>query len=94
MQVSYSQALQGDRAHVSLGRIKAMTGWRAADAQVSEIDRDIALRALIREAEDFGADAVVSVTFSEETASGSEIGAVNLRRLVVTGEAVRYRLAA
>ena len=94
MQVSFTRALEGDRAHVSLGRIKAMTGWRWADASFGEKDREMALRALVREAEDFGADAIVAVTFSEETVQGADIGAAPLRRLTASGEAVRFRLAA
>lgn len=94
MQVSFTRSLEGDRAHVSLGRIKAMTGWRSADAPVGEKDREMALRALVREAEDFGADAIVAVTFSEETVQSADIGAAPLRRLTASGEAVRFRLAA
>jgi uncharacterized protein YbjQ (UPF0145 family) len=54
----------------------------------------MALRALVREAEDFGADAIVAVTFSEETVQSADIGAAPLRRLTASGEAVRFRLAA
>ncbi len=94
MQVSFTRALQDDRAHVSLGKIKSMTGWRSAETPISDADREIALRALIREAEDFGADAVVAVAFAEETVAGADIGKAPLRRLTATGEAVRFRLAA
>ena len=94
MQVSYSRTLPSDRAHSSLGRLKAMTGWRSAEAPVTDFDRESALRALVREAEDFGADALIDVAFSEEVVQGPEIGAVPLRRIVATGEAVRYRMAA
>ena len=94
MQVSYTRSLEGGRAHVALGAIKAMTAWRAADIPVSQLDRDIALRALMREAEDFGADAIVAVKFSEEMLTHADIGAAPLRRLTAVGQAVRFRLAA
>lgn len=94
MKVSFSHSLASDRAHASLGRLKAMSSWRSAEALVTDFDRDSALRALVCEAEDFGADALVDVAFSEEIVQGAEIGARPLRRLVATGEAVRYRMAA
>jgi len=94
MQISFTRTLEGDRPHVALGRIKAMTGWRSAIAPVGDLERDIAVRALVREAEDFGADALVDVTFSEEVVGGPEPGAVPMRRLVAVGQAVRYRMAA
>lgn len=94
MQVSFSRALEGDRAKVSLGHVKAVTGWRAADKPVGEIDREIALRALIREAEEYGADALVAVEFAVEEVKGADIEGVPLRRLSATGEAVRFKIAA
>jgi hypothetical protein len=94
MQVSYSRALQNDRAQVALGQIQAATGWRAADATVNDRDREIALRALVREAEELGADGVVAVEFKVETVSGPDQHGVPLRRVVARGEAVRLKAAA
>ena len=50
MQVSFSQALDDKRTQISIGRVKATTGWRAATGLVADFDREIALRALVREA--------------------------------------------
>ena len=61
---------------------------------VGEIDREIALRALIREAEEYGADALVGVEFAVEEVKGADIEGVPLRRLSATGEAVRFKIAA
>ncbi len=94
MQVSFSRALEGDRAQVSLGQVTAATAWRGADTAVGDYDREIALRALIREAEEYGADALVAVAFTVEELKGADIGGVPLRRLTATGEAVRFKLAA
>ena len=94
MQISYSRALQSDRAQVALGLITAATGWRATDAPVNDHDREIALRALVREAEEFGADGVVGVEFKVETVSGPDQHGVPLRRLIATGEAVLLKAAA
>jgi len=93
MQVSFSRALENGRAHTTIGKVNARTEWRAADKSVAELDREIALRALIREAEEYGADALVEVSFSVEEV-GPDIGGVPLRRTTVTGTAVRLALAA
>ncbi len=94
MQISYSRALRSDRAQVAIGHIEAAAGWRSAEAPVSDHDREIALRALVREAEEFGADGVVAVVFKVETVNGPDQHGVPLRRLIASGEAVRLRAAA
>ena len=92
MQVSFTGALEGGRAVNAIGRIRAVGRWRAADEPASEADRRAALRALVREAEDYGADALIDVRFeADETA---ESDGVSLRRLVVAGSAVRTAQAA
>jgi uncharacterized protein YbjQ (UPF0145 family) len=94
MQVSFSRVLEGDRVNVSLGQVRAATGWRAGEKAVGDGDREIALRALIREAEEYGADALVGVEFAVEEVKGADIEGVPLRRLTATGEAVRFKIAA
>jgi uncharacterized protein YbjQ (UPF0145 family) len=94
MQISYTRALQGDRRQVPLGLIQAATGWRATEAAVSDHDREMALRALVREAEEFGADGVVAVEFKVETISGPDQHGVPLRRVIASGEAVLLKAAA
>jgi uncharacterized protein YbjQ (UPF0145 family) len=92
MQVSFTDALEGGRAVRSIGRIKAFGRWRAADEPATDADRRALLLALTREAEEYGADALVEVRFEvDETA---EIDGVSLRRLVATGAAVSASLAA
>jgi Putative heavy-metal-binding len=94
MQVSYSRALSSDRAHISLGHISASTGWRASEGPITKLERDIALRALTREAEEFGAQGIVEVKFEIETVDGPDQHGAPLRRIVATGEAVRFQVAA
>jgi len=94
LQVSYTRALSKDRAQVALGHIQAATGWRASDAPVNDHDREIALRALVREAEEVGADGVVAVEFKVETVAGPDQHGVPLRRVIAEGEAVRLKAAA
>jgi len=94
MQVSFSPALGGGRAQISIGRLKATTGWRAARGLVADFDREVALRALVREAEEYGADALVDVSFEVEEVRGPDIDGVPLRRVTATGTAVTLALAA
>jgi uncharacterized protein YbjQ (UPF0145 family) len=94
MQVSFSRALDDKRTQISIGRVKATTGWRAARGLVADFDREIALRALVREAEEYGADALVEVSFEIEEVRGPDIDGVPLRRVTATGTAVRLAVAA
>ena len=94
MQVSFSRTLDSKRAQFTIGRVKATTGWRAASGLVADFDREIALRALVREAEEYGADAMVDVTFEVEEVRGPDIDGVPLRRVTATGTAVKLALAA
>ena len=94
MQIHFSDSLESGRAHTALGRIQAVTHWRRADKPVAALDRDIALRALVREAEDFGADALLSVSFEVEEVKSVDIDAVPLLRVKASGQAVRLRAAA
>ena len=92
MQVSFTAALEGGRAAKTIGRIKVVGRWRGVDEPATEADRRALLRDLTREAEDYGADALIGVRFeAEETA---ECDGVSLRRLVASGSAVQTALAA
>jgi hypothetical protein len=53
MQVSRTNEVAGGRGHRAIGRLKASSGWRSVNAAVVETDRLAALRALIREAEEY-----------------------------------------
>jgi len=94
MQVSESQHLEDGRQIRAIGRIKAVGAWRGAGAARSEAERAAALKALIREAEDCGADAIVDVDFKIDGVMGADIDGVALQRVVAYGLAVRYAIAA
>jgi hypothetical protein len=66
MQISRTNALQGVRVHHSIGRIKASSCWHATNASTAEADRRAAVEALIREAEDYDADAIIGLDFEVE----------------------------
>ena len=93
MQVSRTNRLEGGRRHHSIGRIKAVTHWRAAAASPAEAERQAAVRALIREAEDYEADAIVGLDFQVDTVKSADVGAP-LQRVAATGIAVRFDEAA
>ena len=94
MQVSYIDRLEGGRSYRSIGRIKASSCWRGANAPASAADRLAAVRALIREAEDYDADAIVNLDFEVDTVDRADIGGTPLRRFAATGIAVKFDEAA
>jgi uncharacterized protein YbjQ (UPF0145 family) len=94
MQVSRTNKLQGGRGHHSIGRIKASAGWRAVNAPAAEADRAAAVRALIREAEDYDADAIIGLDFEVDGVKGADIDGTPLQRVAATGIAVKFDEAA
>jgi uncharacterized protein YbjQ (UPF0145 family) len=94
MQVSFSSGLDDGRPVTAIGRIRATTRWRAAGEPGAEADRQAAIEALMREAEEYGADAVVDVRFEVDGVKGSDIEGVALQRLTANGLAVRFARAA
>ena len=94
MYVSFSTGLDDGRPVTEIGRIRAPTRWRAAGDPATEADRQTAIEALTREAEEYGADAVVDVRFEIDGCKGCEIDGVRLQRVTATGLAVRFARAA
>jgi hypothetical protein len=94
MQVSYLDRLEGVRRYHSIGRIRAGACWRGANVVASEVDRLAAVQALIREAEDYDADAIVDLNFEFERVDCVDIGGIPLRRVAATGVAVKFDEAA
>jgi hypothetical protein len=94
MQVTFSRALDDGRPVTAIGRIRAATRWRAAGAPDDPTDRQAAIEALAREAEEYGADAVIDVRFEVDGVKGPDIEGVALERVTATGLAVRFARAA
>ena len=94
MQVSHNHELEDGRQIFEIGRITAVGAWRGAGAARGEAERLVALKALIREAEDCGADAIVGVDFKIDGVKGADIDGVPLQRVVAHGVAVRFAVAA
>jgi hypothetical protein len=94
MQVSFAGGPDNGRPVTAIGRIRAAASWRAAGDPGAEADRQAAIEALTREAEEYGADAVVDVRFEVDGCKGCEIEGVALQRVTATGLAVRFARAA
>lgn len=94
MQVSFTNALDTPRARHAIGQVTATTNWRNADKPVSDLDREIAVRALVREAEEYDAQALVDVNIAIEECCDAEREGMKMRRLTATGTAVRFAVAA
>jgi uncharacterized protein YbjQ (UPF0145 family) len=94
MQFSPANALEGGRAHHAIGRIKACSGWRGADASPAETDRRAAVDALVREAQDYEADAIIGLEFEIEGLKSADVDGAPLQRVAVTGIAVKFAEAA
>ena len=63
----------------SIGRIKAATAWHASGAKPESGDwKTIALRELIRKAEDFEADAIIGVDYEVDGVQSSDLAPVSL----------------
>ena len=94
MQVSSANRLEGGRHHHAIGRITASSRWRAANAPATEIDRRDAVQALIREAEEYDADAIVGLQFEVDRIRRADFDATPLQRVAATGVAVKFDEAA
>ncbi len=94
MEVSFTSDLEDDRAKTVIGRVKATSRWRAASGAGTDAERKAAIEALMREAAEYGADAVVDVRFEADDVKGHDIDGVALRRVTATGLAVRFARAA
>ena len=94
MKVSFAAELDDDRAITAIGRVKATTRWRAAAQPGTEEERRAAIGALVREAAEYDADAIVDIRFEVDDVKGVDIEGVALQRVTVTGLAVRYAQAA
>lgn len=94
MQVSHTNELEGGRRHYSIGRIKASRPWRAVNAHGDEADRLAAIEALVREAQEYDADAIVGLDFEVDGVKRADFDGTHLQRIAATGIAVKFAEAA
>ena len=90
MQIRHTSEIATGRGHYPIGRIRAAAEWRAASASGARVDRLTAMRELIREAEEYGADAIVGLEFHIDDLERAEIEGAALLRIAVSGIAVKF----
>jgi uncharacterized protein YbjQ (UPF0145 family) len=91
MRISFTDEIEDGRVVVrAIGRIKAASAWHASGAKPESGDwKTIALRNLIRTAEDFEADAIIRVDYEVDGVEASDLAPVSLERVAATGIAVK-----
>jgi uncharacterized protein YbjQ (UPF0145 family) len=94
MQVSRTNTLEGGRGHTSIGRIRASSSWRAVNDSAAEADRQAAVQALIREAQEYDADAIIGLDFDVDDVWSADIEGAQLQRVAAVGIAVKFAEAA
>jgi hypothetical protein len=94
MQISQTHKLADGRGHYSIGRIRAAPEWRGAAAPGGQADQFTAVRELIRETQEYGADAIVGLEFHIDDVKRAGVEGPALQRVAVTGIAVKFTEAA
>jgi uncharacterized protein YbjQ (UPF0145 family) len=91
MIVSSGDRIEGARSLTMLCRIRAATGWHAAERKGLRDGewKEAALAQLIRHAEDLDADAIIGLDYEIDGASGQDDTGLKLQRVAATGLAVR-----
>jgi phage terminase large subunit-like protein len=90
MQISQTCKLADGRGHYPIGRIRAAAEWRAANAPGGQADRFTAVRELLREAQEYGADAIIGLEFHIHDVKRADVEGPALERVAVTGIAVKF----
>jgi hypothetical protein len=72
--------LEGGRPDCAIGHIRATSGWRPASDPVGEADRLEAIEALVREAQENDADAIVGLDFEVASVKRDEIDGIHIWR--------------
>ncbi len=94
MRISFTDELDGTRILYSIGRVRAASGWRAVTGLSDTTAKDAALDALMKQAAEFDADAIVGVDFEVDGGNSLDLCNVALQRVAATGIAVKLARAA
>jgi uncharacterized protein YbjQ (UPF0145 family) len=91
MIVSSDDRIEGARSLTMLGRIRAATGWHAAERDRLRDGewKEAALQQLIRRAEDIDADAIIGLDYEIDGVTDPDDTGHKLQRIAATGLAVR-----
>jgi len=89
MRISATNEIRGGRISAAIGKIEAASTWHTSALQNMDAQwRELALRALIRRAEDVDADAIVDIEYEVDAGMPMEETEVALQRVRVRGIAV------
>ena len=95
MRISSTKVIEGSRILYAIGEIQAASAWHPETmVPLHQEWREQVLRALIRQAEDIDADAIVGIDIKNDVPVRNEETGVNLKRVVATGTAVKLACAA
>ena len=95
MRISFTGTLEGGRVLYNIGKIEAASAWHPENSEPLQHNwRELILRELIRTAEDIDADAIIGVDYQNGGAMRIDETRVKLKRVVVTGIAVKLACAA
>lgn len=95
MRISSTDAIEGKRVLHTIGKIKAASAWHAAIGGLLQDNwREIILRDLVRNAEEFDADAIIGVDYETDGLVPMDESGVKLTRILATGIAVKLSCAA
>jgi uncharacterized protein YbjQ (UPF0145 family) len=90
MRISFTDEVEGGRVLYSIGRVQAASPWRGAQAEIgSDALKHAALQALIETAEEVDADAIIGVDYAVDGVQHTDLTALDLRRVSVSGIAVK-----
>lgn len=90
MRISFTDDIDNGRILYPIGRVRAASAWHGQGAPRSESDwKEAALQALIREAEEHEADAIIAVDYALDGAHDLDLTNVDLQRVTATGIAVK-----
>ena len=90
MRISFTEDLTDGRILYPIGRVSAASSWHAAGAPCAAGDwKKAALEALIREAKEHDADAIIDVDYTEDGAVMTDLTSLNRTRVTATGIAVK-----
>jgi hypothetical protein len=94
MRISFTDEIENGHVVHAIGKIKAATAWHACGVKPASGDwQAIALRELIRTAEDFEADAIIGVDYEVDGVESCDLTPVPLQRVAATGIAVKLARA-
>ena len=90
MRISFTDEITDGRILYPIGRVRAGRSWHAEGVNGNDGDRkDAALQALIREAQEHDADAIIGVDYEIDGAHLTDLTSIGLQRVTATGIAVK-----